>query len=54
VSGAKIPIHLRYAIDKKPIAYNTITVDYGTEESPGLDFEAINAYSTKYNVNLKG
>ena len=29
VSGAKIPIHLRYAIDKKPIQYKTIKVDYG-------------------------
>ena len=28
-SGAKIPIHLRYAIDRKPTQYNTIDVDYG-------------------------
>lgn len=29
ISGGTIPIHLRYAIDKKPIRYKSIMVDYG-------------------------
>ena len=47
-SGAAIPIHMRYAIDKRPIKYTQITVD---------DFSAqqqIDAYNNKYGTNLKG
>ena len=44
VSGAEIPIHLRYAIDKKPLAYRTIAVS---------DSELV-AYNKKYNTTLKG
>lgn len=54
ITGAKIPIHMRYAIDKKPIYYKSITVDYGTKENPGRDFEIINKYNKKYGTNLKG
>ena len=42
-SGAKIPIHLRYAIDEKPTQYKNITV---------LKSE-ISDYNTKYNTRLK-
>jgi hypothetical protein len=28
ISGAKILVHMRYAIDTKPIRYTTIEVDY--------------------------
>jgi hypothetical protein len=28
ISGADMPIHMRYAIDTKPIRYTTIEVDY--------------------------
>ena len=35
VSGAKIPIHLRYAIDKKPVAYKSIPIDYCTYKVDG-------------------
>ena len=52
VSGAKIPIHLRYAIDNKPIKYNTITIDYGSEENKGKDYDAIYAYNQKYGTLL--
>jgi hypothetical protein len=31
ISGIKIPIHLRYAIDKKPTSYKQITVDKDDE-----------------------
>lgn len=44
VTGAEVPIHLRYAIDKKPIAYRTVTVS---------DNELI-AYNKKHNTTLKG
>ena len=30
ISGGKLPIHLRYAIDIKPTSYTSIPVDYGT------------------------
>lgn len=44
VSGTKLPIHLRYAIDKMPEQYNTIEVaDDEVEE-----------YNLKYNVTLSG
>ena len=44
LSGAKIPVHMRYAIDKKPVSYNTIEV----EDSDLID------YNNKYGTNLKG
>jgi hypothetical protein len=37
ISGAKIPIHLRYAIDKKPTKYKSIAVDTSVEYD--LDFD---------------
>ncbi len=47
-SGATIPVHLRYAIDKKPTKYTQITV----EDEQGL--AAINAYNAKYGTSLEG
>lgn len=46
VSGAKIPIHLRYAIDKKPFRYTQIFVEDNNPQ--------IIAYNSKYNTELKG
>lgn len=43
-SGANIPIHMRYAIHRKPYKYTTIAVDD----------EEVKAYNEKYNFNLKG
>lgn len=45
VSGAKIPIHLRYAIDEKPIEYKAICVEENNAE--------VDAYNQKYNTDLK-
>lgn len=47
-SGASVPVHLRYAIDKKPVQYTQITVD----DAEGL--AAIEAYNTKYGTTLEG
>lgn len=46
VSGAKIPIHLRYAIDVKPKRYTTITLQ-------NSDKEEIKEYNDKYGTTLK-
>ena len=44
ISGAQIPIHLRYAIDIKPTYYKQITVEEGNEE--------VNEYNEKYSTTL--
>ena len=44
VSGAKMPIHMRYAIDKKPIRYKQIYVP--------LNDQQVDAYNKKYNTEL--
>ena len=44
ISGAKIPVHMRYSINKKPIRYKQIKVDIGDI--------AIDDYNKKYNTNL--
>lgn len=44
ISGIKIPIHLRYAIDKKPTSYKQITVSEGDEQ--------LKAYNDKYNTHV--
>lgn len=44
VSGAKLPIHMRYAIDQKPTKYTQITVEQSE----------VNNYNLKYNTTLKG
>lgn len=44
VSGAKIPVHIRYAIDAKPTMYTSIKVE---------DDELID-YNNKYGTSLKG
>ena len=44
ISGAKMPIHMRYAIDKKPIRYKQIYVP--------LNDEQVDAYNKKYNTEL--
>lgn len=46
VSGAMVPVHMRYAIDRKPTSYTTITVD---ENNPDLL-----AYNEKYNLQVGG
>lgn len=43
VSGTKIPVHMRYAIDDKPAQYKTIKVTA----------EEIQPYNQKYNTQLK-
>ena len=49
--GVKIPIHIRYAIDNKPIYYKTIKIDCENNEK---DAQLIIDYNKKYNTNLKG
>jgi hypothetical protein len=47
-SGATIPVHMRYAIDTKPISYTQITAD---------DLESklvIDNYNSKYGTTLSG
>lgn len=45
-SGANIPIHMRYAIDRKPTSYTTIKIE--NQE----DFDAIERYNKKYGTTL--
>ena len=45
VSGAKIPIHLRYAIDVKPTEYTTISLG-------AADREEVREYNEKYGTTL--
>jgi hypothetical protein len=47
-SGAAIPVHMRYAIDKKPISYRQITVD--DEDAKSI----IQTYNLKYGTTLSG
>lgn len=47
ISGAKVPIHLRYAIDKKPTAYHPIW-------TTNLDDKQIEAYNKKYGTAITG
>jgi len=45
VTGGKdLPVHLRYAIDRKPITYTTIEVEEGNEE--------VEAYNKKHGVSI--
>lgn len=46
VTGAAIPIHMRYAIDKKPITYTSIFVEN--------DDPQIQAYNSKYRTQITG
>lgn len=46
VSGAKIPIHLRYAIDDKPIEYTRVHLN-------AFDMEELDEYNKKYGTQLK-
>lgn len=50
-SGAQVPIHLRYAIDYKPLQYKSIFVD---DNEDSADKKAINAYNKKYGTTLSG
>ena len=52
ISGAKIPVHMRYAIDEKPIQYTTIGVDNKNSQN-GLD-PALIRYNTKHGTNIDG
>jgi hypothetical protein len=63
MSGAVVPIHLRYAIDKKPTKYTSISVDYGTYSknedgedvfTEGKDYQEITDYINKHNITLTG
>lgn len=45
VSGANIPIHLRYAIDQKPVSYTTISL-------MPFDQEEVDEYNQKYGTTL--
>ena len=49
--GASIPIHLRYAVDEKPLEYTRIEVKANEGEE---DYDAINAYNDKYKANISG
>lgn len=46
ITGAEIPVHLRYAIDEKPVYYKSIDV--------GNDQQEIIDYNQKYGTNLSG
>jgi hypothetical protein len=46
VSGANIPIHLRYAIDEKPVAYTTISLT-------DFDKQEVREYNDKYGTTLE-
>jgi hypothetical protein len=46
VTGATVPIHMRYAIDDKPIQYVSIAVEEDNED--------VIDYNNKYNTKLKG
>lgn len=46
ISGAKIPVHMRYAIDKKPVVYTSISVP---DNHPNLV-----AYNAKYKTQVRG
>ncbi len=50
-SGASIPIHMRYAIDKKPVSYQPI---YFLESDPDYDenMYVISEYNTRYGTTL--
>ena len=52
ISGAKIPVHMRYAIDEKPTQYTTISVDNKNSQN-GLD-PALVRYNNKYGTNIDG
>ena len=45
-NGIEIPVHMRYAIDQKPIAYKTLFIDDNDEQ--------LKAYNNKYGTTLKG
>ena len=47
ISGAKIPVHLRYAIDRKPEKYTQITVNDSEAEL------VIRDYNSKYGTNIR-
>ena len=49
VSGAQIPVHLRYAIDTTPTKYTSIEVD-----ADGVDKEALDIYNAKNGTSLSG
>jgi hypothetical protein len=52
LSGVKIPVHLRYAIDKKPMRYNRISVNCGTQLNPGPDYQVVKDYNDKYGTSI--
>ena len=51
MSGAQVPVHLRYAIDTKPKRYVSLSVGGATDERGK---KAIDDYNAKYNTRLVG
>ena len=58
ISGAQIPVHLRYAIDNIPTQYTTVTVNCNIDENGEPknknDFQAIKDYNERYGTTLTG
>lgn len=58
ISGGKIPVHMRYAIDKKPTQYTTIQVDKDDSTTPQDKKDerdpALIKYNKKYGTNVDG
>lgn len=58
ISGAQIPVHLRYAIDNIPTQYTTVTVNCNIDENGEPknknDFQAIKDYNEHYGTTLTG
>ena len=52
IGGAKIPVHMRYAIDIPPTSYTTITVDISDENSTTA--KAIAAYNQLHGTQVGG
>ena len=56
ITGSKIPVHMRYAIDKKPTEYTTIFVQPDNPATIDKDErdEALKQYNAKYGTNVDG
>lgn len=63
ITGAKIPIHIRYAIDIIPKYYKTIQVDLGDYQideegnesgTKGPDYDVVYNYNKKYGTKIEG
>lgn len=52
VTGGNIPIHIRCAIDEKPLSYRTIDLGYSDDYLVDA-YQEIENYNNKYNTELK-